>query len=107
MKTRQTKRTNKALAPTISVVREQSPYPDPHHLLMEAEEEMANSDLRQYADVISTLRSKGFSFREIAQWLTKRGVPTDHNGVYRVFTTALHPIEVEDVEDQARQEHGL
>ena len=91
----------------IAVVRERSPYPDPHDLLMEAEEEMANSDLRQYTRVISTLRSKGFSFREIAQWLTKRGVPTDHNGVYRVFTTAMHPGEVQDVEDQARQEHGL
>lgn len=81
-----------------------SPYPDPHDLLMEAEAELANKDLSQYAEVIRTLREKGFSFRDIAQWLTKRGVPTDHNGVYRVFTTALHPGAMHDAEEQARRQ---
>jgi|LakMenEpi03Aug12_release.lakeMendotaPanAssembly.Ray.scaffolds.fasta_scaffold894438_2 hypothetical protein len=92
-------------APSAPPVKEcWSPYPDPHDLLVEAEAELANSDLGQYAEVIRILRTKGFSFREIAQWLTKRGVPTDHNGVYRVFTTALHPAAVEDAEEQASRQ---
>lgn len=88
----------------LTVTEDLGPHPDPYDLLIEAQAELANSDLRQYAEVIRTLRTKGFSFREIAQWLTKRGVPTDHNGVYRVFTTALHPAAVEDAEEQASRQ---
>lgn len=74
-------------------------FPDPHELLEQAEDEVGHSDLKQYLRVIVTLRSKGFSFREIAEWLGKRGVPTNHNSVYHVFTKNVHDIEVHDVEN--------
>jgi DNA-binding transcriptional MerR regulator len=101
MKSQQRSKTSHASSASIE---SSSPYPDPRELLIEAQSELANKDLSQYADVIRTLREKGFSFREIAQWLSKRGVPTDHNGVYRVFTTALHPGAMHDAEEQARRQ---
>ncbi len=37
------------------------------------------------SEVISTLRDKGYSWRDIASFLTDRGVKTDHTKVYRYF----------------------
>src|ERR1700704_3175709 len=63
--------------------------PPPEHLLMEAEDEPNYRDLSHYASVIRTLRDKGFSYRDIAEWLSKRGVDVDHNAVYRVYTNSV------------------
>jgi hypothetical protein len=42
--------------------------------------------LSKYREAIVILRSeKGFSYREIARWLSERGIPCDYNEVYRVF----------------------
>ena len=37
------------------------------------------------AEVILTLRDKGYSWRDIASFLSERGVKTDHTKVYRYF----------------------
>jgi transposase-like protein len=63
--------------------------PHPDALLREAEEEPSYRDLREYVPVISTLRGKGFSYRDIAEWLSERGIDLDHNGVYRLYTKSL------------------
>lgn len=44
------------------------------------------------------LREKGFSYREIADWLSDRGVEVDHNAVYRIYTNWLsdHDADLED-----------
>ena len=80
-----------------------SPFPEPHDLLKEAEKEIGHSDLKNYARVIAKLRQKGFSFRDIAEWLKARGVPTNHNAVYRVFTTCLARGEAEDIEERLEE----
>jgi len=42
--------------------------------------------LQRYAPVIVLLHDeKGHSFREIAAWLTKFGLPCDYNAVYRAY----------------------
>ena len=73
-------------------------FPEPQDLLKEAEKETAHGDLKNYATVIATLRKKGFSFREIAEWLNARSVPTNHNAVYRVFTMCLAGDEADVIE---------
>ena len=68
--------------------------------LREAEEEPNYRDLSEYCPVIATLRGKGFSYREIAEWLSERGVELDHNAVYRLYTRNMpdHEAKLEDQE---------
>ena len=80
-------------------VQPHSVIPEPHDLLKEAEKETGQTELKRYARVIATLRRKGFSFREIAEWLNARGVTTNHNAVYRTFTNCLASGEVEEIEE--------
>jgi hypothetical protein len=85
-------------APEVRVVQLEMPPPDA--LLREAEEEPNYRDLSEYCPVIATLRGKGFSYREIAEWLSERGVELDHNAVYRLFTRNMpeHEAKMEDQE---------
>jgi len=82
--------------------------PDPRELLIEAEQEVNYRDLSEYLQVIRTLRNKSFSYRDIAAWLTERGVEVDHNAVYRVYTNSLSDqeaaYEAEREEEEARDE---
>ena len=73
--------------------------PPPDALLREAEEEPNYRDLSEYCPVIATLRGKGFSYREIAEWLSERGVELDHNAVYRLYTRNMSDLEAK-MEDQ-------
>ena len=76
--------------------------PPPDALLREAEEEPNYRSLASYCPVIDKLRRKGFSYREIAEWLTERGVEADHNAVYRVYMNSLsdHEAAMVDKEDE-------
>ena len=80
--------------------------PPPEALLEEAEREPNFRDLSAYCPVIATLRGKGFSYREIAEWLSERGVDVDHNAVYRVYLNSLSKyeaaIEEKEIDDYAR-----
>jgi len=82
--------------------------PPPEELLREAEQEPNYRDLSHYASVIGTLRDKAFSYRDIAEWLSERGVEVDHNAVYRVYTNSLSDyeaaLESERIESEAREE---
>jgi hypothetical protein len=78
-------------------------WPDPVSLLHEAEQETNYFNLVDYRPVIVTLRQKGFSFREISEWLSGRGIEVDHNAVYRIYEKYMS----EDEEEQAQhQVHG-
>jgi hypothetical protein len=71
------------------------PTPDPDALLHEAESENPRRILGQYNNTIRVLKeSKRFTFREIAEWLSERGIPCDHNGVYREYIRHLDPQDV-------------
>lgn len=78
--------------------------PPPGDLLHEAEQESNRRVLRDYFEVIRTLREKGFSFREIAEWLEERGVLADHNAVYRVFTNKMSPQDAVEEEERDRED---
>jgi hypothetical protein len=82
----------------VRVVQLEMPPPDA--LLREAEEEPNYRDLSEYCPVIAILRGKGFSYREIAEWLSERGVELDHNAVYRLYTRNMsdHEAKMEDQE---------
>jgi O-methyltransferase involved in polyketide biosynthesis len=70
--------------------------PSPDELLMEAEQEPNVRLLNHYAQVIGTLKKKGFTFRRIADWLKERGVQADHNAVWRVYSKHMRPDQAED-----------
>ena len=63
---------------------------DPKQLRAEAEKEPPRHGLSRYADVIALLKQeKGFSFREIADWLQQRGLGVDHNAVWRTYSRTV------------------
>jgi len=73
-------------------------------LLCEAEQEPDLNRLEKYIRVINMLRKKGFSFREIAEWLSERDVETDYNAVYRVYTKNLTRYEAMAEEEREEAE---
>jgi hypothetical protein len=81
--------------------------PPPEVLLEEAEQEPNYRDLSSYCAVIGTLRRKGFSYRDIAEWLSVRGVDADHNAVYRVYTNSLSDAEARMEDDEEELEARL
>src|SRR5437870_280911 len=55
----------------------------PTDLMKEASKLPNKYDLDDYRDVISMLRSKGYSWRETADFLIEKGITTDHSRIYR------------------------
>ena len=54
-------------------------------MLAEAKAAPEVKKLEEYAEAITVLREKNYSWRDIADFLNKRGVDTDHTRVYRLF----------------------
>ncbi len=52
-------------------------------LLEEAKEQPTKNTLVEHVDTIKTLRKKNYSWREIADFLNKSGVSTDHTKLFR------------------------
>ncbi len=52
-------------------------------LLQDAKLAEPRESLREHQETIVTLRAKNYSWREIAEFLTKGGVETDHTKVFR------------------------
>jgi hypothetical protein len=85
--------------------------PPPEVLFRQAEQEPDFRALSAYVDSIHMLREKGFSYREIADWLSERGIDVDHNAVYRVYTNSLSDRdahledlrEAEEAQEEARR----
>ena len=75
--------------------------PDPERLLAEAEALPDKVRLSEYGDTISVLRDKDYSWREIAEWLTERGVSVHYKQLERHHKKreTLGPEAVEDEED--------
>lgn len=73
-------------------------FPPAEYLLEEAQKEPNRKLLEDYRETIRVLRDdKGFSFREIAEWLTENGVDADYNAVYRVYTKGMSEDQERDV----------
>ena len=64
--------------------------PVPDAFLEEAKNEPKRQLISDHVRTITTLREeKRFTFRAIAEWLTKRGIQTDHSSVYRAYLAAI------------------
>jgi hypothetical protein len=87
----------------VHVVKTALEFPPPEYLLEKAMNEPNRLLVEDYSETIRVLRDKGFSFREIAEWLTANGVGSDHNTVYRTYTKGMTDEEVAEV-DQADHE---
>jgi hypothetical protein len=60
-------------------------------LLLAAREapEKGEADLQELLGPMSTLRAKGYSWRDISLWFAERGIHVDHARLYRAFTRHL------------------
>ncbi len=58
---------------------------DIDRIIKDAELAPTKQQLHAYSGAIATLRDKGYSWREIATFLTERGIKTDHTKLYRMF----------------------
>jgi len=65
---------------------------DIDRIIKDANAAEPKTSLDAYAEAISTLRNKGYSWREIAVFLSERGVKTDHTKVYR-FSKKTKPTK--------------
>ena len=82
-------------------------YPPPEYVAEMARGEPNVRLVADYTDAIEVLRDeKGFTFREIAEWLQQKfGIEADHNAVWRAYTKGLPENEAvqaahEDEEDE-------
>lgn len=64
----------------------------------------AKVNLEEYREAVQTLREKGYTWREVADFLNERGISTDHTRVYRLFgapkrerRSTTRPVEVSRV----------
>jgi hypothetical protein len=74
----------------VTVKVTESQFPPPHYLLQEAKKVINRNLIEEYIETINVLRDdKGYSFREIADWLTENGVEADYNAVYRAYTSGM------------------
>lgn len=64
-------------------------------ILAAAKAAPAKVRLEEYREVVQELRGKGFSWRQVADFLTERGVVTDHTWVYRTFGKSQKRRQVE------------
>ncbi len=85
-------------APVPEIAAQEAPEPDA--FLEEAKKEKKRKLLADHINTINVLRQeKRFTFREIADWLTSRGISTDHSGVYRAYLNAIPPQNRDPSED--------
>ena len=81
--------------------------PLPEAFLEEAKNEKRRQLLADHSQTITFLRDeKRFSFREIAEWLTKRGLDVNRGGVYRAYIAARPMTEEEFFESQQQDEEN-
>lgn len=68
--------------------------PDPEIVARAAAEATGPRVVEDYSEAISILREKKFTYREIAEWLTKTfGIPADHNSVWRAHTKHMDVLK--------------
>jgi hypothetical protein len=74
---------------------------DRDRILAAAQAAEPRARLEEHREAVQTLRDKGFTWRDIAEFLTEQGVQTDHTRVYRTFgqpskhrRTESRPLEI-------------
>ena len=66
---------------------------NPSDILKDARSAKSRESLDDYREAISVLREKGYSWREVAEFLQARGVNTDHTKLYRFMTQQEGPVD--------------
>lgn len=61
----------------------ESPIPQPAQLLLAAQQESVKFNVEDYWQTILVLRQKHYSWRDIAAWFKREGLPCDHTRIYR------------------------
>ncbi len=81
---------------------------DPEKLLTEADRETKRLTLDDYREAVRVLKEeKDFTFREIAEWLKRRGMRADHNAVWRAYSKGMPALRVRGMKvERARVEDG-
>lgn len=79
--------------------------PPPDVLLQMAEEEPLRFEMSDYIEAIRHLKDeKNFSFRQIADWMSRKGLKCDHNAIYREYTKLPEQIDLEKEQRELEQE---
>lgn len=81
--------------------------PSVNELLEQVAEEPNFFDLAEYWPVIEQLRNKGFSYREVAKWLSGRGIEVSYGAIYRLCTRRLSDEEKEMADRDFEEEEAL
>ncbi len=64
-----------------------------NNILEDAQSAPSKSSIEEHKEAILILRSKKFTWREIADFLVERGVQTDHTQVYRLISKTKNRSE--------------
>ena len=76
--------------------------------LQEAKREPKRKLVSDHIETINHLRNeKRFTFRDIAAWLTARGIETDHSAVYRAYLAAIPEEQRDPREDWTQVDETL
>jgi hypothetical protein len=79
--------------------------PEPYDLAQEAEDMPRKVPLRRYHAAMSILRTKGYSFAEIAEWISKRlGVDVTRSQVSYLLSTPPEVLAEEEEAEEAQAE---
>ena len=93
----------KARAGSEPQIKPPAQIPDPTALVEQAKNEPRIIAARDYIETINILRhQKSFSFREIADWLSARGVPLDNNEIYRAYMADMKWEEKQELEHEGK-----
>lgn len=80
-------------------------FPPPEIVEQAADELPPKPPLRDYRTAMISLREKGYSYQEIAEWLSKTlGVSVKRNQVSYVVNTDPHVQDLEDREEAEEDE---
>ncbi len=73
---------------------------DPKKILAAAKAAPSKVQIEEHREAVKLLREKGYTWREIADFLNKQGIQTDHTRVYRTFgkSPRQRPTETREVQ---------
>ncbi len=75
--------------------------PQPDRLLQAAEKESVKFNVEDYWQTILVLRQKHFSWRDVANWFKREGLPADHTRLYR-FGQKCYALQVATLAEEER-----
>lgn len=78
-----------------------SPIPEPDQLLLAAQQASIKFNVEDYWQTILVLRQKHYSWRDIAAWFKREGLPCDHTRIYR-FGQKCVALQVATIPEEER-----